>query len=72
MTDLKAKRDATVDVWTQEYPTEPYWPPNKEDYEVMTEGAPTSDQFVSSFSYDIISAALRQKLFYYQVRKPNY
>ena len=64
VTELKAKRDATADAWTQEYPSEPFWPPNKADYE-----EPTALQFVSNFSYDILSAALRQKLFYYQVNQ---
>ena len=52
-------REQTQLLWNDE--NEPFWPPNKDDYE---SGAEPHD---SQFSYDILSAALRQKVFFYQV-----
>merc|ERR1719295_574880 len=68
---LKAKRDATADLWNSRYPHEPFWPPNKSDYEDESSSS-AGRNHVSKFSYDIVAAALRQKLFYYQVSLPHY
>ena len=67
MIDLKAKRDATADMWNRQYPDEPFWPPNKSDYEEEGDESAAGRSHLSKFSYDIVAAALRQKLFYYQV-----
>ena len=62
---LRQKRQTTMQLWVEMYPEEEFWPLKTNKY--TTES--TNDYLASSFTYDIFSACLRQKLFYYQVCK---
>ena len=58
--EAKNKRNKTASVWRQLYPDEPF---------NIDVSAPTShSEYSSSFTYDIITASSRQKVFYYQVQ----
>ena len=55
------KRKQTSAKWSNLFPEEPF----EKDLETIIED---KNEFKSPFSYDILSAAARQKIFYYQVR----
>ena len=62
---MKDLRDATKGLWEATYTVEPFWPPNPSDYE-------EDQELQTEFSYDILSASLRQSVFYYQVSLPHF
>ena len=55
------KRKQTAAKWSNLFPEEPF----EKDLETIIED---KTEFKSPFSYDILSASARQKIFYYQVR----
>ena len=55
------KRKQTAAKWSNLFPEEPF----EKDLETIIED---KNEFKSPFSYDILSASARQKIFYYQVR----
>ena len=59
---LETLRNTTKTLWNQNYPSEPFDPP---DEAIETD-------FQSSFDYDIAEAVQRQRLFFYQVSLPHY
>lgn len=65
--DFRASQDKARSIWSQIYPTEPFEPKYNEpfDYSVL-------DTFDSTIPYDIIAAASRQGVFYYQVSLPHF
>ena len=66
---LRGKRKTTQKLWLQLYPGEEFWPlkrqkNSKDGSTSMDESRITSQ---TDFTYDILTACMRQKLFYYQV-----
>ena len=59
------KRKQTAAKWSNLFPEEPF----EKELKTMIED---KNEFKSSFSYDILSASARQKIFYYQVRDEWY
>ena len=59
------KRKQTAAKWSNLFPEEPF----EKELKTMIED---KNEFKSSFSYDILSASARQKIFYYQVRDKWY
>ena len=55
------KRKQTAAKWSNLFPEEPF----EKDLETIIAD---KNEFKSPFSYDILSASARQKIFYYQVR----
>ena len=70
------KRKTTKALWAQAYPEAEYWPLKRDQYskDVTSSGesTPTASNTPSQFTYDILKACMRQKLFYYQVGKVYY
>ena len=59
-------RDQTA--WEREFPDEPF----DLTLQIVEERRHVWDSWTSSFKYDIVEAALRQKVFYYQVSLPHF
>ena len=65
--DRAKKLQKTKALWQEEYPNEPF----EVDLRKNT-GADTASGVTSQLSYDILSAASRQKVFFYQVSLPHF
>ena len=61
--ELAEKMKATEKVWNDQFPDEPFKP---------KQNTKDSEDFKSSFSYDIVAASKRQQMFFYQVNKVIY
>ena len=63
----KSELQKTEKLWKQKYPTEPF------QVDLKVPSYPKErENFQSSLTYDIVSSALRQNVFFYQVSLPHY
>ena len=63
-TEARVRRKRTSEKWAELFPGEPFDSQTGEDV-VQTD-------FTSSFTYDMVEASSRQKVFYYQVSLPHF
>ncbi|KAH3820042.1 uncharacterized protein LOC127881625 [Dreissena polymorpha] len=65
--DFRMSQEISKKYWNTKYPGEPFHPNYSTKFDVKLK-----DNFVSKITYDIIAAAKRQGVFYYQVSLPHY